>query len=556
MSSRPTSHRAAVGGALISLILSGSALAGPAGTQGKDFIYEVERGDTLIGLATRFMTSMDGWHLLQTLNRVEDPYRLVPGTRIRIPLSQIPVAPSTARVVFVRGQASVDGSPMQTGMALAESARIEIGPNSAATLELSDGTRVSLPAATTLQVRRLRAFARSGLTDTMIGIDKGGADSVVAPKGGGVGRYEISTPLMVTGVRGTRYRVSADDGGSRSEVIEGKVGVGAGARPGSATQVAAGYGVGVSTAGRLSKPMALLPAPVVAALPQPVSSRAVTVRWQAVPGAAGYHAGVARDAALTEWVATTESALPEAVFDDLPDGDLFLVVSALSPQRLAGRSGVQSFKVWRNPPAPFSLVPVPDAVEHGGEVAFRWAAVQDASGYELALAADPEFSQRAETRRENGVEAVRTLAVGQWWWRLRSFDARNRPGPWGDALKVTVQPAPPVPAPVDNGEELRVRWPADAGTAAATGYVLQMASDPAFSGDVVTFRTTESALSIPRPASGTYFVRVARATGTDVPLASAFSAPQRIDLQSVLRDGQGAVIVTGGAKKGVQLGAQ
>ena len=119
-----------------------------------------------------------------------------------------------------------------------------------------------------------------------------------------------------------------------------------------------------------------------------------------------------------------------------------------------------------------------------------------------------------------------------------------------------MQPAPPVPAPVDNGEELRVRWPADAGTAAATGYVLQMASDPAFSGDVVTFRTTESALSIPRPASGTYFVRVARATGTDVPLASAFSAPQRIDLQSVLRDGQGAVIVTGGAKKGVQLGAQ
>ena len=85
MSSRPTLHRAAVGGALISLILSGSALAGPAGTQGKDFIYEVERGDTLIGLATRFMTSTDGWHLLQTLNRVEDPYRLVPGTRIRIP---------------------------------------------------------------------------------------------------------------------------------------------------------------------------------------------------------------------------------------------------------------------------------------------------------------------------------------------------------------------------------------------------------------------------------------------------------------------------------------
>jgi hypothetical protein len=96
---------------------------------------------------------------------------------------------------------------------------------------------------------------------------------------------------------------------------------------------------------------------------------------------------------------------------------------------------------------------------------------------------------------------------------------------------------------------MRVRWPADAGAAAATGYVLQMASDPAFSGDVVTFPPGERAFDSP-PGTGTYFVRVARAWNGR---ASGISAPQRIDLQSVLRDGQGAVIVTGGAKKGVQL---
>jgi hypothetical protein len=42
-------------------MLPAGAMAAPAGTQGSDFIYEVEAGDTLIGLAARYMTSPDDW---------------------------------------------------------------------------------------------------------------------------------------------------------------------------------------------------------------------------------------------------------------------------------------------------------------------------------------------------------------------------------------------------------------------------------------------------------------------------------------------------------------
>ncbi|MBV8158082.1 MAG: FecR domain-containing protein, partial [Dyella sp.] len=381
-------------------------------------------------------------------------------------------------------------------------------------------------------------------------------DSRVAPQGGDVGRFEIRTPLMVTGVRGTRYRVSADDAGSRSEVIEGRVGVGAGVRPGPATPVEAGFGIGVSPAGKLSKPAALLPAPDIAALPQPVMGHSVTVHWSPVPGAVGYRVEVARDPALTEWVSSGEVTAPEAVLSDLPDGPLQLAVSALSQDRLTGVAAVQPFTVRRNPPAPFSLAPEPDATVHGGAVAFRWAAVQGVSGYELALAADSAFAQQADMRREDGVEASRTLPVGRWWWRLRSLDAQNRPGPWSDALQVTVQPAPPTPAPVDDGSVLRVHWPADAAGGAAAGYVLQMAADPGFETGLVTLPTTESMVSIPRPAEGTYFIRVARARGDAMPPVQAFSPPQRLDIRAVLRDGLGGVVVFGAADKGVQIGTQ
>lgn len=545
--------RAALCGGTACLILPGSTLAGPAGSQGGDFVYEVEPGDTLIGLAARYMQSPDDWRLLQTRNRVADPYRLTPGSRIRMPLSRIPVAPATARVVFVRGQVQADGRPVQVGQALAESSRVDTGADGAITLELPDNTRVALPADTSMAVRRLRSFARSGLTDTVIGIERGAADSRVAPGGGGVGRYEIRTPVMVTGVRGTRYRVAVDRAGSRSEVVEGRVGVGVGAGSASRT-VAAGFGVGVSARGQLGQPVALLPAPEVAPVARPVMTPIVSMQWQAVAGAARYRVAVARDAALTEWVSSAEVAGPAATLGDLPDGDLYVVVNALAADGMTGHAGVLPMTVRRHPPAPFSLAPRPDGVAYGRDAQFRWAAVPDVSGYEIAVAADAGFTRQMDTRRETGEASHLTLPTGQWWWRLRSLDARGQPGPWSDAQRLRVEPAPPLPAASDNGAELLVHWPADA--SAQSGYVVQIASDDRFAQGLRTLRATRNELALPRPDAGTYYVRVARAEGADTPPAAAFSAPQRIELPAVLRDVHGGVVVFGGTDRGVETGVR
>ncbi|MGN5477383.1 LysM peptidoglycan-binding domain-containing protein [Cupriavidus basilensis] len=162
---------------------AGPAHSGPAGAEGADFIYVVEPGDNLITLAERYMASADGWRLLQTRNGVADPYKLAPGTRLRIPLAQIPEQPGAARVVFVSGQAQADGEPLRPGMALREAARIVTAAGSTVTLELPDRTRVTLPPGTTLAVRRLRTFRKSGLTDTVIRIERGQAETRVVPEG-------------------------------------------------------------------------------------------------------------------------------------------------------------------------------------------------------------------------------------------------------------------------------------------------------------------------------------------------------------------------------------
>ncbi|SPC20391.1 FecR domain-containing protein [Cupriavidus taiwanensis] len=535
--------------------MAAPAHAGPAGAEGADFIYVVEPGDTLIGLASRYMASEQGWRTLQRLNRVADPYRLVPGSRVRIPLSQIPEQAASARVVYVSGEVRANGRPVQVGMTLDEAARIETPAGGSATLELPDRTRVTLPPATTVAVNRLRTFARSGLVDTVIRIDKGAAETRVAPEGGGVGRFELHTPMMVTGVRGTRYRVSVDAGSSRSEVLQGRIGVnaarGARARPAperamtAAASLEAGYGIGVSAGGKLSPPVALLPAPALLPPNETVLGPSFEAAWQPVPGAVGYRVRVARDAALSElvWTGTASGADAARVrVDGLPEGTLYLSVSAIDKHQLTGHDAQAPVSVRLNPPAPFTQQPAADAVRYADAVTFEWATVPDAARYELALATDAAFTRDAAVHAAAASPAAQALAPGRWWWRVRSVDAADLPGPWSDAVPFRIEPKPPVPTLQDDGGALHIGWPDGGG---GPGYRVQMAADAGFATLLADQHTATNAIDLPRPAPGVYYIRVARAAPGVAPDPAAFSAPQRIDVIALLRDGQGGAIGSG-----------
>src|SRR3546814_17702103 len=82
----------------------------------------------------------------------------------------------------------------------------------------SDVCSSDLDGATHLE--RLRQFEGNALTDSILRVQRGVVDSNVAPAGQGVGRFEVRTPVAVTGVRGTRFRVPARAQGARSERSE------------------------------------------------------------------------------------------------------------------------------------------------------------------------------------------------------------------------------------------------------------------------------------------------------------------------------------------------
>ena len=140
-------HRALASLVLFSSLLLGAVAHGqPAGSLGEDFIYRVRAGDTLINIANTYTRNSANWNPLQSLNKIVAPEQLPIGLELHIPLSMIPVRPAEARVVHISGQASAAGKTLAPGASLPEGSTVVTAPNGFVTLELADGSKLTLPA--------------------------------------------------------------------------------------------------------------------------------------------------------------------------------------------------------------------------------------------------------------------------------------------------------------------------------------------------------------------------------------------------------------------------
>jgi hypothetical protein len=325
----------------LSGILPGAALAQASGAQGSDFLYDAQRGDTLIGLSTRYTLTPTHWQQLQQINHIPEPSRLPIGKQIHIPFALIPEVASRARVTHVTGSVRADGKPVATGQQLGEGNVITTGADGFATLQLADASVLTVPASSTLTIQRLRSFKGTGLIDSVMTLKKGGLESSVAPRHTGVGRFEIHTPLSITGVRGTQLRVRNDAHGAQSEVVRGRALVASAHQGGTAT-LHADQGTAVAPSGRILAVRKLLAAP---ALPKPERGGAAGWRmtFPAVPGASAYLARVATDPAVTRLVSTHIFQKPDVTFNAPGAGTFYVAVRAIDPDGIEGNDAVRSF---------------------------------------------------------------------------------------------------------------------------------------------------------------------------------------------------------------------
>lgn len=517
---------------LLGALLAAALLTCPAGARAGDYLYTTRPGDTLTGIAQRLLARPGDWTQLQTLNGIAEPRHMAAGRPLRIPERLLRVQAQVARLAAVSGEVRSEGVALQPGAELRAGTQLDTGAQGFATIELADGSRLQLAPSSRLRLERMARQRGSGAPDQRLRLEQGRVETQVTPLPKGKGHFGISTPSAVAGVRGTRFRVSADAGGSRTEVTEGSVAVrSVAARPAT---VPAGFGLAVARDGRHGAPIGLLPAPV---LPDELPLQERPVVRLAVPPLAGarayrFQVGVgvgvgrgadvqlqqaARGAGWQHVVAEAVVPTPVARFADLPDGDYVLRVRGIDGQGVEGLDADRPFRLKARPEPPFAAGPAQGATLRAETVPLRWTQAPEAARYGVQIARDAAFADLVAAQdavEGNAWTPAPQLPPGEYFWRVRSVRADGAgadAGPWGDAQRFTLRPVPsdPTPPTVDAGS-LSFAWPAEPGQR----FLFQLAQDAAFERVQVEQRLDEPRVTVPRPAGGTYYMRV-QATDAD-----------------------------------------
>lgn len=310
--------------------------------------YITHRGDTLYGLAQKYLTSIKAVSEIQQRCKVKIPRSMPTGYRLELPRNLLRYTPITLRLVSFNGPVSakfgVQALAISKGLELSEGAEISTGPGGFGLLTGSDGSRIALPSNTVVSIARARKYVLTGAGDIELAVAKGRAE-IHAAKQVPYGEFRVRTPVATSAVRGTVFRAGFDPAAvlSATEVAEGNVAV---ASPRNELALPAGFGATANVTGDLAKE-ALLAPPALLDAGKVQTDEKVSFALKSVDAARGYQFVVSRDAGFEDVIAQAESSDPSADFADLKNGTFFLRAAAISKNGLHGLDEVWSFRRQR-----------------------------------------------------------------------------------------------------------------------------------------------------------------------------------------------------------------
>lgn len=412
--------------------LGASALVAPAAwaapKPAETVVYVVRRGDTLYDLASLYLLRTSDYAVVQRRNRIANPRRMPVGMKLHIPAALLRTTPAQARVASYRGEATatIEGrtAPIARGMALPEGSVVATGANASVRLELSDGSQVALPSQSRIRIDVLRHTPLTGSIDRAFSLEAGRSEATVKtmkkPRDG----FTIRTPLSVTAVRGTVFRVIYDPEAKRAwtEVVEGKVDVSSSVDR-SASMTPAAFGVKASEDG-VTSPAPLLP-PIAITAPGRLQDEAeVSFDMTPLPGAAKYRARLGADAGLLDVIDEVTVDQPHVRFGDVADGALFVQVSALDADGLEGMPSTYGFSRFRHG---LTLRSPIASGEEGRHWLFQWEPEGEGRhAYRFQLLGTPDGVPLVDQAGlAEGRMIVTDLPDGAYYWRVQSAVVRD-----------------------------------------------------------------------------------------------------------------------------------
>jgi hypothetical protein len=314
--------------------------------QAQDWIYPIRSGDTLWSLCLEYTNKPGCWQELGKHNGITADTKIPVNAEIRIPVAWLTNVPQVGEVIALAGEvfydARSDGTvkAVQRGQSLALGSTISVSTGSATIRLVHDG-EIILRAGSRLMLESMSTRREvKGVTE--LKLEAGEAEIDVAPDSNS--RFEVKTPSAIAAVRGTQYRLVAQEG-TRGEVIEGAVAVEAA----STIVVDQGFGVLAREGEPVGEPRKLLAAPAFAESGA-VASVPYTLRWSPQPGAVAWRLDVYANAQSGALIATHDTAAPEQLLDELPLGCYRLALRAIDKEGFNGMPADTTLCIEPAPP--------------------------------------------------------------------------------------------------------------------------------------------------------------------------------------------------------------
>jgi hypothetical protein len=406
--------------------------------QGETIRYTMARGDTLYGLANRFLLRRGDYRAVQRLNRIANPRRIPVGKVLTVPVSLLRTETLDARLIAARGNVQITSGgrdlPVTIGMPVAIGSTLATGDTGFLTIELPNGSRTTLPTRSRVTIRQLRRFLLGDTIDYDLEVGSGKVETEAMPVGGR-GQFRIRTQRAVSAVRGTRFRVGFADEQTSAEVLEGVVAVGAGNAPGETVEQ--GFGARIARDGAITEE-ALLP-PVELIEPGKVQiDPMVELQLAASPAASAYHVQIGKDAGFVDVVAEQVVQQPVTRFADLPNGNWFVRATAISQSGLEGL--YQTYAMKRRLTGLAAT-----AVGTLASMRFRWSGAGEGQRvYRFQMTGEDQTDLPVIDEGGLGPEGLelRNLEYGTYYWRVgvRQFLDGEMTEKWLPFEKLIVAP--------------------------------------------------------------------------------------------------------------------
>ncbi|MES2579382.1 MAG: FecR domain-containing protein [Pseudomonadota bacterium] len=413
-----------------------------------EWVYSVRPHDTLIHFGERHLINPNDWPILQKLNRIKDPYRMPIGSKIRVPLHLVKQGPANAEVVSTVGAAFIlkanqTKQLVVVGQQLSPGSELQTADKSKLNIRFADGSIVTMQSKSTLKLDSLSMYSGGGMVDTKLRLQQGKVEVEANPQKMDGNTMQIFTPTAVAAVRGTEFRVSADEQHIWQETLDGQVALSA---AGEEVAVTKGYGSLSENGHAPQPPVMLLPAPDVTWLPVKLAALPVTFTMPAQKDAVAWVGKIYKEAQLNTVLAETESKTGRLDFGGIDDGQYYLEVRAKDSNGLEGYDATHLFTIHASLLAPEAVSPLQAEVVREPKPTLSWSAVNMAKTYLVELAKDAEFKDLLQTEQVgvNQFTPKESLQIGQYFWRLASANGDDV-SPYSSVNRFSYKPAPPAP---------------------------------------------------------------------------------------------------------------